>query len=123
MYTLDTNAILYYIENDPNVVFVVEDIFRNNIPVYISAITELELFSFTNLNIADEERIENFIKIVTVIPVESQIARRAGALRAQYKLKTPDSAIAATAILTGSQLVTRNIKDFRKVPHLRLLKI
>ena len=123
MYTLDTNAILYYIENDPSVVSTIEEIFLRHAPVYISAITELELFSFPSLNFIDAKRIEDFIKIIVVIPVDSQIARRGGSLRARYKLRTPDSVIAATAMLTGTQLVTRNVRDFQKIPDLQILKI
>jgi predicted nucleic acid-binding protein len=35
----------------------------------------------------------------------------------------PDSTIAATAMFTGSTLLTRNTRDFEKVPQLSLLKI
>jgi predicted nucleic acid-binding protein len=69
------------------------------------------------------ERIEEILKTIAVIPVDSRIARIAGSLRQKYHLKVPDSAIAATALFTGTTLVTRNIKDFKKIPNLKLLKI
>ncbi|MPZ78070.1 MAG: PIN domain-containing protein [Deltaproteobacteria bacterium] len=48
-YTLDTNAILYYLKDDSNAVSLLREIFAHDAPVYISAITELELFAFSNL--------------------------------------------------------------------------
>lgn len=47
-------------------------------------------------------------------------ARRGEARRKNYSLKIADSAIAATALFTGSILLTRNVKDFRRVPELKL---
>jgi len=60
---------------------------------------------------------------LAVIPVDSRIARIAGALRRVHRLKTPDGAVAATALFTGSTLVTRNVKDFKKIPNLSLLPV
>jgi predicted nucleic acid-binding protein len=118
MYTLDTNAIIYYFKNDPQAVSVIERIFSENTPIYLSTISEIELFGFSNLTAQEIEQFEQFLYTVSVIPVDSRIARIAGTLRREYHLKTPDSAIAATSLFTGYTLVTRNLKDFQKVPNL-----
>lgn len=123
MYTLDTNAIIYYLKNDPKAVPILKKIFSQESPVYISAITELELFSFSNLTQKEINQIEEILKTLAIIPVDSRIARIAGALRRYYLLKLPDSAIAATSLFTGSILITRNIYDFQKVPNLSIKKI
>ena len=52
MYTLDTNAILYYLKDDPDTVSSLTNIFTQEVPLYVSAITELELFAFSNLSAA-----------------------------------------------------------------------
>jgi toxin FitB len=54
---------------------------------------------------------------VEILPVNKQIARRAGALRGQFQsngiVRTQaDLLIAATASEHGFTVVTRNIKDF-----------
>jgi len=36
-------------------------------------------------------------------------------LRRWYRLKSPDAIIAATALLQGAEVVTRNVGDFKKV--------
>src|SRR2546428_5713228 len=50
--------------------------------------------------------------------MDSQIVRLAAIVRKTYGLKMPDSVIAATALFTGTCVVTRNTEDFRKVPQL-----
>ncbi len=120
MFTLDTNAIIYYAHGDSDAIKLLEGITAKNTPVYISSITITELFSSS---ISDKEAIaiENTIRLFSITSVDSLIARNAGFLRREYKLKLGDSVIAATALFTGSMLVTRNIKDFKKVPNLKLL--
>jgi predicted nucleic acid-binding protein len=67
--------------------------------------------------------IENFLRKVSRVSLDSQIARGAAVIRRRYGLKLPDSVIAATAGFMNSTLVTRNVDDFQKVPGLRLLEV
>lgn len=123
MYTLDTNAIIYYIKGEPAVISVIEYIFNNRSAVYISTITEAELFGFPGLSIDEEQKLEGFMSVVAIISVDSKIARIAASIRRNYHLKISDSIIAATALFTGTTLVTRNVRDFRKVPNLLIKKL
>jgi len=123
VYTLDTNAIIYYLKGDAKTVAIFRDIFNGGVPIYISVITELELFSFSELSAKEIENIDNLLKTVMIIPIDSRVARTAGFVRRRYKLKVPDSIIASTSMLTGTTLITRNIDDFKKIPALPLLKI
>lgn len=123
MYTLDTNAILYYLKDDADAVAMFRQVFARNTPIYISAITELELFAFANLSAQEESLIEDLLATISVIAVDSRIARLAALVRRSYRLKVPDSVIAATAMFTGSTLLTRNTRDFRRIPNLAVLKI
>jgi len=123
MHTLDTNAIIYYLKGDKKVAQVLNDIFSKNHPIFISTITEVELFSFSKLVKTDIKAINELLKTLAIIPLDSNLARLAGLVRAQYKIKTPDSIIAATALFSQTILVTRNVKDFQKIPQLDLLAI
>ena len=125
MYTFDTNSIIYYMNEEPAVVQVLEGIFAQDVPLYISTVTELEIFSLSTLTLEDEARIEEVLSAtVRVGPLISSIARIAGALRRLYtRLRTADSAIAATAIFTNSTLITRNVRDFRRIEGLPLLEV
>lgn len=123
MYTLDTNTIIYYIKNDQDVVSALREIFASITPIYVSTITEVELFSFPNLIQKEINLIEYTLGTLAIIPVSSNIARIAGSLKRIYNVKLGDAVIAATALFTGSTLLTRNVGDFRKVKELTVRKI
>ena len=123
MHTLDTNAVIYYLKDDAHAILELNQIFALEKPVYVSAITEIELFGFPGLTPREANLIEELFQTLAVIPVDSRIARIAGTLRRIYGLKLPDSAIAATALFTGSTLLSRNVKDFQRVPNLSLKRI
>ena len=123
MYTLDTNAIIYYLDEDPAVVPVIEPILVQDIAIFVSVVTELELLSHPGLTEEDMAEIAQVLMSMVVFPLESRLAQLASALRRQYRLKTPDSIVAATALLTRTTLVTRNIRDFQDIEALSLLPI
>ena len=123
MYTLDTNAIIYYLKGEAAAVSVLEPMFAQDIALYVSAVTELELLSSPALTDDDIAAIAQLLTSVVVIPVDSRLARLAGYLRRAYRVRTADSAIAATALLTHTSLVTRNIADFQRIPTLSLRPI
>ena len=124
MYVLDTNAIIYYTDDEPATVAALEPLFAANHPIYISTLTELELFSHASLTEEEAIRLETFLDAVHILPLTSQIARIAGDLRrAHAGLKAFDSGIAATALFTHSQLVTRDRRDCQDIDGLSLMAI
>jgi predicted nucleic acid-binding protein len=124
VYTLDTNAVIYYLKGEQSAVDVLQPILDQDAPIYVSTITELELFSYASLTPEDEARIETALSTVRLVALTSNIARIAGDLRRLYaRLATPDSAIAATAMFTSSTLITRNVRDFEPISGLSLLPV
>ena len=123
MYTLDTNAIIYYLKSEAAAVSVLEPAFAQDIALYVSAITELELFSSPALTDEDISAISQLLTSVAIIPVGSRLARFAGYLRRAYRIKTADSAIAATSLITHTTPLTRNTHDFQHIPTLSLMPI
>lgn len=91
--------------------------------MYISVLTITELLRFTKLSPNEGSAIAELLIIFSAISVDSQIARMAGDLGRQYNLKLADSIIVATALFTGTALVTRNVRDFKRVPSLVVKKI
>lgn len=49
------------------------------------------------------------------IELTPSIVERTIALRCQHAIKLPDAVIAASALVQGLTLVTRNVKDFERV--------
>ena len=67
------------------------------------------------------ELLQNFCKDALVIELSDDIVSKTIDLRIQYKLKTPDAIIAATALTYNMILLTRNINDFGKVQGLTII--
>ncbi|HIF68842.1 MAG TPA: PIN domain-containing protein [Candidatus Lambdaproteobacteria bacterium] len=52
--------------------------------------------------------------------LSEHIAERAIKLRSELPIKLPDAVIAATALVLRVPLLTRNHRDFQKIPNLTL---
>lgn len=120
MLTLDTNIIIHYFQDDAEIADRVEQWNLKGQQFNISTITELELFSSPHLTPEETRRIGDFVMTLTVIPLDSAIARIAAEVRRRYRLRTPDSAIAATAIFSHSALVTRDLDHFNLIKELKI---
>jgi predicted nucleic acid-binding protein len=115
MYTLDTNIIIYFLKGDSEVKKFLEEKISRGSRFFISAITEAELFGYPAITPEEASKIEEVLRTISIIPVDSQIARLAGFFKRKYKISLPDAIIAATGYLTNTILLTRNVKDFKKV--------
>lgn len=118
MFTLDTNALIYYLKADLVVTEVIRFAFEAYTPMFVATVTELELFSLPTIIPEEVAEANRVLLTLSIIPLDSKIARIGAKLRREYRLKTPDSIVAATALFTHSTLLTRNIKDFKKIPDL-----
>jgi toxin FitB len=87
--------------------------------VHVSVITRCELFAGTSASTVISTLLEPFREL----PVDRAIAERAGRIRRETGVKTPDALIAATAIEHRLGLVTHNDKDFKQVRGLRIHKL
>jgi predicted nucleic acid-binding protein len=92
-------------------------------PLFVSAVTEHELYSYPHLTSVEVAMIDALLTTLTVIDVDSRIAQLSGQLRATYGIKALDSFIAATALMTGTTLATRNGRDFRRIPNLDIREL
>lgn len=120
MYALDTNAIVYYAQNEAQAVARIETLFASSVPIYVSAASVIEAFSPSFLPESERIAIEEILRGLTFVPVDMSIARQSAQLRSTHRLKLGDAMIAATALFTASTLVTRNIDDFKRVPGLSI---
>ena len=107
---LDTNILITdIVGNHPEVHPIIED---NDI--YISIITKIELLGYHGISEKEEKIIREFLDMIHIIPLHETISDIAIELRRKYKMKTPDSIIAASAISLNIPLLTED-KDFQNV--------
>lgn len=97
----------------------------------LSFMTVAELFQWAAVRNWGTKRIESLEKSLTnylIIPVDIEVCRIWGNLRAQRqaigKIISPQDAwIAATALRHNLPLVTNNAKDFQNIPKLQILTV
>ncbi len=70
---------------------------------------------------ADEQRLGVLLGQFHQVSIFTSVIDEAIRIQKQVRIKTPDALIAATALVEGSELVTRNVSDFAQVPGLKLI--
>ena len=114
---IDTNIALYFLNGNA----VISELLDGNI-LYISFVTQLELLSFKKLTTEEKNQIEKFIKACVLIDVNEDIKIETVKLRQKYKIKLPDSLIAATAIFLDLPLMSAD-KGFTQIKEINLIII
>lgn len=116
---LDTSVLIDHLRGYKPASDFLETVFNSGVLVSISTVSEMELYAGKSMeNPAAEGAVNNFLKLFTVLPVTTDIARQAGRLlrRHRHQGLTPiDAIIAGTALEHSANLITRNVKHFRIV--------
>lgn len=119
----DTNVVIAYLEGEDAVVQTLSQ-WRDNASLLLPTVVESEVLSFnawdeTERRITEQYLADNFISIVFDRP----IAHVAAQIRRTTRIKFPDAAIAASALYLRLPLITRNLRDFKRIPGLDLRTI
>ncbi len=112
---VDTNIVLYFLKGNPEVVDLISDK-----DLVISVITEIELLSFPHLTVEIEQQIKNLLKDCTIMDLKQEVKELTVELRRKYKIKLPDSIIAASAFFQKIPLLTSD-KGFKRIEELDIL--
>jgi predicted nucleic acid-binding protein len=128
----DTDAIIYFVEENAEFLSVVATAFelvaRRTISAHVSTVSLAEVLVRPLRNGHDElaERYRQILtrgRNLTLHPVNAQVAERAASLRAQFNLETPDAMIAATALQAGCTHLLTNDGKYRAIPDIEVLVI
>lgn len=88
---------------------------------YVSAISLVETLGFQNLHPLDERYFQSAFRILQIIDISREVLQKAIEIRQQQKIKLGDSIVAATALVHGLEVYTRNVSDFQKIPGLTVV--
>jgi len=111
---LDTNILIAYLNDESIVIETIENWKRGGRVLFISSITTAEVLALPSLRPVDGDRIRKFLGNFVSVPMDDDVAESAATIRRLYRLEIPDATIAATALINGVPLVTRD-RQFRRV--------
>ena len=105
-FVLDTNVIIFLTTKGNIIQSELHDKL-NEATLFISAITEIELFSKPSMPPEEEKKLRKFISDkISVIDLTVEVKKLTIAIRRSEKIKLPDCIVAATAIVQNAVLLT-----------------
>ncbi len=87
---------------------------------YLEAINRIELLVKPGTAV-EEAALQQFISSCKLLSLDEPVIQQTILLRQRHRIKLPDAVIAATALVHGLPLLTRNAVDFQKVAGLLVL--
>ncbi|NJK68498.1 MAG: type II toxin-antitoxin system VapC family toxin [Microcoleus sp. CSU_2_2] len=120
-YLLDTNILIYYFNDAPEVQPIFDEIKSGNAEAFYCPITWVELLCYPALTEEQTNKMREFLRLLNCVSLTESVLDSAAQIRRDYRLKLADGVIAACALVEGCVLVTRNVDDFRRVKGLSVL--
>ena len=123
MILCDTNVIIEILKGNKRTINIIESIGLENIA--ISSVTVMELY-FGALNKRELNKIKKHLQALNIVHFDTDISESAIKLIERFSkshgLQIPDAIIAATAMTSKIKLFTFNLKDFKYIDGLKLIK-
>ena len=126
-YLADSDRVADYLKGRVDAVRFIDDLRPDGLAISVVTYGEVyEGVAFERDAEAQERAFETFLVAVTVLPVTEAEVRRFALLRGElrrsgFTIGDMDLLIAATALEHDLVLATRNVRDFSRVPGLRML--
>ena len=119
-YLIDTNIFIYYLDGKiPDIQLpLINKIFKESFN--ISTITKIEILGWHKIDDETKIKIKKFLDNSSFFYIDSIIELKAIEIKQKFKIAIPDAILAATAIINKFTILTRNDKDFKIIPDLRL---
>ena len=111
-YLIDTNVAIYFLNGvlpSQSLPFM-RSVFDGE--VNLSVITKIELLGWSFPDDLSTNSAEQFVEASTIYSLTDEVVSQRITLRKSHRIKLPDAIIAATAIVHGLTLISRNGKDF-----------
>jgi predicted nucleic acid-binding protein len=120
-YLLDTNILIYYFNDEPEVQPIFDEIEAGDAEAFYCPITWVELLCYPALTEEQANEMREFLRLLNCVLLTESVLDSAAQIRRNYRLKLADGVIAACALAEGCVLVTRNAEDFKRVDGLSML--
>lgn len=117
MMLLDSNVIIYASQPEHAAL---RELIAEQSPC-VSTISYVEVLGYYDLTLEERNFFEQFFQSANVLAISDPVLVEAVKLRQLRKMTLGDSLIAATTLVHGLTLVTRNQKDFEWIPNLSSL--
>jgi predicted nucleic acid-binding protein len=117
MKILDSNILIYSYSEAYK--YLRELIWSEN--VFASEISRLEVLGFHGMTKPEEEYFLDLFFILKTHEIDRLVLDEAIQLRKSHKMRLGDSIVAATALVPGLEIYTRNVADFVKVQGLKVI--
>lgn len=87
---------------------------------YACQISYIEVLGYHKLTRAEKQYFQSVFSILPILSLTEEAMIKATQIRQQGKYSLGDSIIAATALIHGFELYTRNVEDFKNIDGLIL---
>ena len=119
-YLIDSNAVIDYLSGKlPKNSGSFMNQIINEIP-NISVIKKIKVLGYKT-NQKAYQLLAGFVDDSVVIGLSDNVVDQTIEIRKEYKIRTPDTIIAATALVNKLTIITRNTKDFGKIEGLEII--
>ena len=114
---MDSNIIIYLSKGELNI----EKLFDDTTNYFISVITYMETLGFPFDTLREKQFVQHILSLFENIYIDKEITEKVIEIRQYKKIKIPDAIIAATAIVKGCDLMTKNCNDFKNIDSLNII--
>ncbi|MDP3725082.1 MAG: type II toxin-antitoxin system VapC family toxin [Nanoarchaeota archaeon] len=122
--TIDANIVIAYLGGDGPVIKVLSEWKKEGRPLFLPTVVETEILSFSRWTGEEQKYTEQFLEENFIsVSFSRLVSRIAAEIRRENKIKFPDAIIAASALFTKTPVVTRNIRDFKRISGLQIVSL
>lgn len=128
-YLLDTDYVADYLVGRPDVITLLDTLSQHGAAISILTLGEIyEGIYFGRDPQKGEDGFQQFLRLIDVLPLNDTIVRQFARIRGELRrtgriIGDFDILIGATALHHNLTLVTRNLKDYKRIPLLDIYKV
>jgi predicted nucleic acid-binding protein len=117
-YLIDTNVI---IDNFANKLPQKAKELLNSVEPVVSAVTKIEVLGWLNATKEQLIPLYSFMEIANILPIDNAVIEKTILVRQTQKIALGDAIIAATTLVHGLVLISRNTSDFKNIKGMKVI--